>query len=498
MMWKNNLLVILAIVSLLCCWTTNVSAADAPKQDEPVTLSEAQMKLQKIVSVNFKDTSIDEAINFLSEAAGVDIIKSPQVSGTVTATISDAPLGEVLENILALNNAGFVVTDKVIRVVPRAEMQQQKEIRVSKVYRVTYADVKQVADALKAFVSKDAEIAVNPGSSNIIVTDTEAKIKAIDSFLEEVDRQTPQILVEVRIYDISSQNTLDLGVNWNIGTNSVLNTPVNGAVSGRVNPFVAGTNTSGTSDIASGTGGFRFGWLNDSIDIDVLLRAEQEDVGANLLANPRILVLDNEKANFKSIEQIPYQELQQTSAGGSIGTTSFKEVGVMLEVTPHVTRDQMLRLRIVPEFSTQTRSVNVAAAGQPGFPQPVIDTRKADTTLLIPNGKTVVLGGLRKKETNQRINKIPLLGDIPIVVGAIFRSTSEKVVTRELVVFLTPKIVAADQPVLSDRENRQMNTMDAQLGVPPKMEKPVVEGGDIRWQSRGLKQVGTRQDILRA
>jgi type IV pilus assembly protein PilQ len=477
MMWKKNLLVVLAIVSLLCCWTVSVSAADSPKKDEQTPVSEAQKKLQKIVSVNFKDTSIDEAINFLSEAAGVDIIKSPQVSGTVTATISDAPLGEVLENILALNNAGFVVTDKVIRVVPKAEMQQQKEVRISKIYRVTYADVKQVSDALKAFVSKDAEIAVNSGSSNIIVTDTEAKIKAIDSFLEEVDRQTPQILVEVRIYDISSQNTLDLGINWNIGTNTSFDATSNAASGGRTDPFVLGGNTS-TKDIASGTGAFRFGWLNNSIDIDVLLRAEQEDVSANLLANPRILVLDNEKANFKSIEQIPYQELQQTSSGGSIGTTSFKEVGVMLEVTPHVTRDQMLRLRIVPEFSTATRTVNVAAAGSPGFPQPVIDTRKADTTLLIPNGKTVVLGGLRKKETNKRINKIPLLGDIPLL-GAIFRSTSEKVVTRELVVFLTPKIVAADQPVLSDREKRQVETTDTQLNTPPKMEKPVVEGGNI-------------------
>jgi type IV pilus assembly protein PilQ len=482
MMWKKDLLVVLAIVSLLCFWTVNVSAADSPKavspkNDAQTPVSDAQQKLQTIVSVKFKDTPIDEALNFLSEAAGVDIIKSPQVSGTVTATINDAPLGEVLENILALNNAGYVATDRVIRIVPRSEMQLQKEVRVSKLYRVTYADVKQVADALKGFVSKDAEIAVNPGSSNIIVTDTEAKIKAIDSFIEEVDRQTPQILVEVRIYDISSQNTLDLGINWNIGTNTTFDATTNIASTGRIDPFVGGTNTA-TSDIASGVGAFRFGWLNDNIDIDVLFRAEQEDVSATLLANPRILVLDNEKANFKSIEQIPYQELQQTSAGGSIGTTSFKEVGVMLDVTPHVTRDQMLRLRIVPEFSTETRTVNVAAAGQPGFPQPVIDTRKADTTLLIPNGKTVVLGGLRKKETNKRVNKIPLLGDIPIV-GALFRSTSEKVVNRELVVFLTPKIVATDNPVLSPRERRQMEATDKELSPGPKMEKPVVEGGKL-------------------
>jgi len=479
MMWKRELLVVVATVSLLCCWATKALAADASKQEEPAPMTEAQIKLQKIISVNFKDTPIDEVVRFLSEAAGVDIIKSPQVTGTVTATITDAPLGEVLDNILAINNAGYVATERVIRVVPKSEIEVQKEARFSKVYRVTYADVKQVGEALKGFVSKDAEIAVNVGTSNIIVTDTEAKLKAIDAFMEEIDRQTPQILVEVRIYDIVSQNALDLGVNWLIGTNTTFDSTTGAATGGRTEAFATGTNTA-NADIGSGVSQVRFGWLNSSVDIDVLIRAQQEDVSATLLANPRILVLDNEKAMFKSIEEIPYQELQQTSAGGSIGTTSFKEVGVSLEVTPHVTRDEMLRLRIIPEFSTSPRSVNVAAAGaDSAYPQPVIDKRTADTTLLIKNGETIVLGGLRKKETNQRINKVPLLGDIP-VAGILFRNTSEKVVNRELVVFLTPKVVS--ELALTPTEQAQLEDAHKQLEAEPVVEDRILEGGSLTGQ----------------
>jgi type IV pilus assembly protein PilQ len=473
---KRELLVLLAIVSLLCCPAALVRAADDTKEGEPIVLSESQKKLQTIVSVNFKDTPIDEAIHFLADTAGVDIIKSPQVSGTITATINNAPLGEVLNNILALNGAGYVASDRVIRVVPLAEMEMQKEKRVSKVYRITYADTKLAGEAIKNFASTDAQVAVYQGSSNIIVTDTEAKIKEIDAFVEEIDRQTTQVLIEVRIYDIASQNGLDLGVTWNIGTNTDFDATTGIATGGKVNPFAIGSSQA-TQNIASGSSAFRFGWLNDSVDIDVLIRAQQEDLSATLLANPRLLVLDNEEAIFKSIEEIPYQELQETSAGGSIGTTSFKEVGVDLSVTPHVTRDDMIRCVIAPVFSTVSKYVNVAAAGSAiAYPQPVVDKRETNTTLLTKDGQTIVMSGMRKKETLKRVNKVPLLGDIPII-GVIFRSTSESVVNRELVVFLTPRIIT--DSTLTAAETVTLDSLNKSLEAPTMMEMPVVEGGKI-------------------
>ena len=158
------------------------------------------------------------------------------------------------------------------------------------------------------------------------------------------------------------------------------------------------------------------------------------------------MVLDNEKALIKIISEIPYQELTESALGGSIGTTAFREVGVELEVTPHLTREDMIRLRLRPKFSVVTGQVQVVGLTA-SYPQPVVDRREADTTLLVGDGQTVVLGGLRKREATKQINKIPLLGDLPLL-GGLFRFEGEDTAVTELIVFITPWIVG-QQPLLS-------------------------------------------------
>lgn len=420
-------------------------------------------RMQKKISVDFKNTPIDDVIRILAQQAGINIIKSPKVSGAVTATLTDVPLEEALNNILLTNGYSYVIDKNLIRIVPVGEDIEMSERMTSKIYRITYADIAGVENALKQFISKPGTIAVSSGTSNVIVTAKESEIKAIDTFIQEIDRVTPQVMVEVRIYDITSKDRLDLGVDWNIGTNSTLGQslgtgqgstgPFNGqgTQGGKTEPFTRGTLSSPVNKATSSENTIRFGILNGSVNIDARITAEQEEICATLLANPRILVLDNEKALFKSVSEIPYQQLQETSLGGSIGTTAFREVGVSLAVVPHVVlEDKMIRLRVMPEFSMATGAVQVG-----GFdvdsPQPVVDTRNADTTLLIKDGQTIVLGGLRKKEINQQTNKVPLLGDIP-VLGWAFKFHGEETIVGELVVFITPTIV--EQPILAlaDRE----------------------------------------------
>jgi len=255
-------------------------------------------------------------------------------------------------------------------------------------------------------------------------------------------------LVEVRIYDITTQDTLDLGVQWeagrltdySAGDGTLGNNP-----SDHTFPFMSGIFRGPTGKTASDTiGTLRFGWLDSAIDIDVLISAEQEDISAKLLANPRILVLDNETALFDIVREIPYKEVTETGEGGSMTSTKFKEVGVKLEVTPHITRDGMVRLHIMPEFGVV---VGTLTEGSP----PTIDKRKIDTIALVKHGQTVVLGGLRKKDVTQQTNKIPLLGDLPLL-GALFRFEGESTTNSEIVVFITPWIVG--QPVLSEDEQR--------------------------------------------
>jgi len=429
---------------------TEKAATEIIKEDpgQKEVLTTLEQRMQEKIFIDAIDLPIDMVIRQLAEQANVDLIKSPKVIGNVTATLTDVPLEEALKNILRAHGFDYITDKNLIRIVPIGDIIEAEERLVSKIYRITYADVAEVETALGKFVSKRGTVSLNKGTSHIIVTDTESNIKVIDKFVEEIDQITPQVLVEVRIYDVTSQDTLDLGIQWQVGRNTTYDTTggitsiVSTNPTNRTFPFITGAFGGATGKTASSTiGTLRFGFLDKSIDIDALLSAEQENINAKLLANPRILVLDNETALFDIVRQIPYTEVS-TTGNTATETVLFKPVGVKLEVTPHITRDGMIKLHIMPEFGVV---VGTLTEGSP----PTIDTRKINTKALVKHGQTVVLGGLRKKDITQQTNKIPLLGDLPIL-GALFRFEGESTTNSEIVVFITPRII--EWPVLSEDE----------------------------------------------
>jgi type IV pilus assembly protein PilQ len=462
---KSGTMCLLAIAAFLLSPCVVLLAAAAADESEPnagqmEVLTTLEQRMQKKISVDFRDTAIDDVIRIMAEQANVDVVKSPKVTGTVTAKLSNVPLEEALRNILAAQGYDYVASKNMIRIAPVGEISQEAEKLVTKIYRINYADIKEVEKSLGKFVSQRGAISTNQGTSNIIVKDTESNIKAIGTFIEDIDRVTPQILVEARIYDITSKNELDLGVEWMAGRNTTYYTDTTAVIppgtlgntkTGDTNPFTTGIFTGATGKTSGTQGLLKFGWLKDNLDIDVVLRAQQNLINSKLLANPRILVLDNETANIAITSQIPYQELSQTSGGGNIGTTSFKDVGVKLKVTPHLTRADKIRMIVEPEFSVQTGNVTFSTSDL-SYPQPIVATRTAKTTLLVDSGQTVVLGGLRKKDVNKTVNKVPLLGDIPLICY-LFRFEGEDTTNSEMLVFITPKIVT--ETSLSDIEKKQ-------------------------------------------
>ncbi len=406
-------------------------------------------RLEKRISVDFRKIPIEDVIRAITEQADVDVVLSPNVQGEVTVKLTDVTLKEALRSILEVHGFDYVMGDNVVRVLRRDEMPTVPEREVTQIFEITYADITEVVKSLEKFKSEPGSVSYIQGTSHILVTDKETKVNAMAAFIDEVDRMTPQILVEARIYDITSKDRLDLGVAWEGGTATTYGAQGAPDSSTQTDPF-GNVGFDGTiAKTESTTAGLRFGWLTSAVDIDVILKAQQEKVNAKLLANPRILVLDNETAQMKIISEIPYQELQESSMGGSIGATAFREVGVELHVTPHLAkRDSMVRLHLRPVFSVVTGEVQVAGIGVT-YPQPVVDRREADTKLLVKSGQTVVLGGLRKRHVTKQVNKVPLLGDLPIA-GGLFRFKGEDTVNSELLVFITPWIV--EQPVLSDQE----------------------------------------------
>lgn len=461
---RSGLRVLVLLAMLMLGYTIAVAEDVGDQGQKKEVLTELELRMQKKISVDFRDMPIDDVIRIMAEQADVDIIKSPSVMGNVTAKLTEVPLGEALGNILAAHGYGYVTDKNMIRVSPMAEIAQMSQTMVHKIYHVTYADVLDVEKALVKFKSQQGMVSANPGTSHLIVTDTEAHIKAIDTFIEQIDRITPQVLVECRIYDITGRNTLDLGIEWEAGRNTTYDGGIGVNPSdGRTDPFMTGGFLGATGETEDTTGAFRIGWLNDSIDIDAILRAQQEEFEAKLLANPRILVLDNEEAVFDIVREIPYTE---TTTAGTVATETikFKEVGVKLVVTPHVARGGMLRLNINPKFS-------VVVGQEPVTGVVTVDSRRVNTIALVKDGQTVVLGGLLKKDVSSQTNKIPLLGDLPLL-GVLFRFEGEDTANTELVIFITPKIV--EQPIImTDRESKayELTEFSGPVPVPTRAEK---------------------------
>ena len=376
---------------------------------------------------------------------------------------------------------------KIKSMVPTKELVTEDMVHRS--YRIVYANIDDVEKTLKTFISKSGSISANPSTSNILVVDYESNIKVIDNFVKEIDRLMQQVLVEVRIYDVTSTEGFDIGAEWDIGRNNPItdystNTSTDAIVKNNLTgatttdtttintvkttetawqrndagvpadnwgdepsyayrkskPFVGGSFDSATA------GTIKLGLL-DTVNAEITLNILRTQVGAKLLANPRILVLDNETAEFKIVSEIPYTEASQTSEGGELTSIEFKEVGVELEVTPHITREGMIRLHIVPEFGVVTEAGQTLDNGIQTVP--TVDTRRVDTKALVKDGQTVVLGGLRKRTVSQDVTKIPFLADIPLL-GRLFMDVEESVETNELIIFITPKIVV--DPTLSEDE----------------------------------------------
>ena len=456
--------------------------------------ADLQKRLKTKVSVDFREAEIDEVIKSLAEQAGIDIVKSPSVTGKVTATLTDVPLDEAMESILAVHGYAYISTESVVRVIPRDQLPVNM---VTRKYHIDYADMEELNKAVTGMLSTQGRVAMNAKTRDVFVTDLEDQVARMDEYIKDMDREVPQILVEARIYDVSSTDSLDLGFTWSAGTFTLFDEdtgfpydPATGVkLGGKTEPFARGTLDTSISQADKGNFGLRLGVLDDDTYINTVLTAMQNDVRAKLLANPRILVLNEEQANIDIVSEIPYQELTQTAGGGNIGTTKFKEVGVKLMVTPHLTRNSKIKLDINPEFSIQTGSVPMFIPGGLGSSaisslQPIVDTRKATTFALISDGETVVIGGLRKKETVQEISKIPLLGDIPLV-GLLFRFHGEKAVNSELIVFITPRIVV--KPNLTEKEARKLESTENAFGEP---KAPELLIDPARKQGEGEEEQG--------
>jgi type IV pilus secretin PilQ/predicted competence protein len=317
----------------------------------------------------------------------------------------------------------------------------------TEVFNLNFANAKDIEEAINNLVSSDGRVGIDERLNSILISDTMANIERISQALEKLDVKAPQVMIEALVVNVKLTDELKMGVDWTkLGTSSNLLTQALN-VTGSTNPY----------------GKITFSTTPGNWNIQGLIDFVETNKDVRILANPKVLVLNNHTAIIKTVKEIPYKEESETSQGGSSTSTQFKEAGVTLEVTPQITEDGYVIMNIKPEQSAQIDTFTIENSEVP-----VIEKRNTNTTLCVKDGQTVIIGGLRERQPSIQESKVPILGDIPFI-GALFRKVDVDQVESELGIFITPHIYT----------DGQLSTEELELIEKGQKSKPLYETGDL-------------------
>lgn len=327
-----------------------------------------------------------------------------------------------------------------------------------------FFDAANLKEAIDRMSSEYGSIAVNQTSNSLIICDTKERLAKIMSEIRKADKTPKQIMVEVVIVDVQLGDDTELGVNWDLFSDRNYDIAYRqNFTTSRLRSTIEDASTIGdaTAFVTRGLGG-DFSVISGTVRNVVHLIQQKRD--AEILASPRVMMVSGQTASIDAVEELPYTEVMDTAAGGAAALTStkFKTVGVQLTVSATLTDSNDI-------FLTVDATQNVAT-GLSNTEIPIVDTRKAKTSLLLKDGQIVVLGGLRRQEKTKEVDQIPILGDIPLL-GLLFKSTNTVVKNSELIIFLSPHVYK-DEPI-PDEEMDKFNEIKNRpmLSIPHGEEK---------------------------
>ena len=396
------------------------------------------------MSLNFQDIEVRAVLQLIADFTDLNLVASDTVGGNVTLRLQNVPWDQALDIVLKAKGLDKRLQGNVLTVAPAAEiaarereqLENEKQIRelapvFTDLIQINYADAADIAAVLQS--AEGASLLTDRGSvqvvartNSLLVKDTQAKLDELRELIEQLDIPIRQVMIEARIVTLSSNFREELGVKWSGETDVVDENGRNINVGGRGddNVFTDLSVAGGTSSAIS----IGFSTSNGTI-LNLELSALLSDGGGEVISQPKVITADKKTAVIKSGKEIPYEE--KTSSGAT--STAFKDAVLGLEVTPQITPDGrvIMDIKINNDDTTDETSNNV----------PIISTNEISTQVLVEDGETVVLGGVFKQTKSQGMSKVPVLGDIPYL-GGLFRNKVEKDDKEELLVFITPRVIA--------------------------------------------------------
>ena len=409
------------------------------------------------MTLNFQDISVRAALQIIAGYNDFNLVTSDSVTGNITLRLDGVPWDQALDVVLRIKGLDKRMDGSILMVAPAEELaaREAKDLKAkqqvedleplySEYIRLNYAKAENFADLLKtdtnSIITARGSVSVDQRTNTLLVKDTVKSIENIRRMIETLDIPVQQVVIESRMVTVRDNVTEDLGVRWGFSDQGS-SVGISGSLEGAEGIYNA-TSTSDAPSISdrlnvnlpitnpAASIGLHIAKLANGTLIDLELSALEEENKGEIIASPRIIAANQQKARIEQGTEIPYTE----SASSGATTVSFKKAVLSLEVTPHITPDNKVILDLI--ITQDTRGDTV----QTGTGEAVsIDTQEIQTQVLVENGQTVVLGGIFQQQIINTTSKVPILGDIPYV-GRLFKTTSEFNEKRELLIFVTPKI----------------------------------------------------------
>lgn len=400
------------------------------------------------IQLVFDDADVRDVFQLIAEVSNLNLIVSDDVKGSITLRLVNVPWDQALDLILEIKDLGMLKQGNVVRILPKEQIRAMEEARftaarskekledlTTEVISVSYTALENVEKPCKELMTERGKITSDNRNKQVIVTDIPSVIDAVKKLIAILDTPERQVMIEARIVEASATFGRKLGVNW--GVTQTDENSTNGWSTNLANLGIGGTFLITPADViagdAAGAGGnIQFGKLgSDSITLDLQLSALESSGSGKIISRPRISTLNGEKAKITQGTMIPYV----TTTDDEI-KTEFVEASLSLEVTPVINPDNSVMLEIKATNSAPGANVQVSTGGE----APEIDTKEAETKVLVHDGETTVIGGTFVENEDFAESGVPLLRSVPFL-GNLFKSTEKNNTRTELLIFITPRIL---------------------------------------------------------
>ncbi|WP_236585542.1 type IV pilus secretin PilQ [Dyella sp. EPa41] len=423
------------------------------------------------VTFNFQDIPVRSALQLLADISGLNLVASDTVGGSVTLRLVNVPWDQALDVVLRAKSLDKRRNGNVIWIAPQEELAKYEQSiadarlkaednaeLVTDYVPISYGKAKDIAKLLtqgslagtgsgggsgntqRGFLSSRGSVSFDDRTNTLLINDNPQKIRELRELISILDKPVQQVLIESRIVIATDNFTRELGAKF--GVQGARTNP-----SGQVLSTGGKSNGDGTAgginvNLPSTTNGgsFALGILGKNYALDLELSAAQTEGRSEVISSPRVITANQQEAVIRQGQEIGYVTYQNSStgaAGSGTATVQFKDAVLELKVTPTITSDNRVYLMINVKKDALAGYVTVPGSGQ----VPTIDTREINTSVLVDNGQTVVLGGIYEITKQNSATKVPGLGDIP-GLGILFRNTSRQSDKAELLIFVTPRILS--------------------------------------------------------